>query len=426
MTAFVNGWLASELPFHRLALEAAAIAVMAKLGWIDGTLGAIGLGVLALSWIGIAGNVVQAQRAEGVLEEALREALGDDYRERLASAAESGDIAPELTEEQGAPVKWRRLLVPFLMSDPRVEAIKDIAYLPEPLASAAGSGRSRYHRLDVYRPKEQGSGRPVMLFLHGGAWVIGDKREQGLPMMLHLAAQGWVCVTANYRLSPKATFPDQLVDAKAALAWVKDNIADYGGDPSFVAVSGGSAGGHLAALVALTPNDPEYQPGFESADTEVQAAVLIYGVYDFLNREGLRGPGFSRFLLERSVMKTSPKKDRRAYEKASPMDRIEEGENVPPTFVVHGRNDSLVPVGEARSFVRLLREASARRHPIVYAELPGAQHAFEVFRSIRTAHVVDAMARFLAVTVSLARPSTGGTAPATPRPADSGVRRQPS
>ena len=63
-------------------------------------------------------------------------------------------------------------------------------------------------------------------------------------------------VTINYRLSPKATWPDHLVDCKRALAWVRDHIADYGGDPSFIAVSGGSAGGHLCAMLALTPADP--------------------------------------------------------------------------------------------------------------------------------------------------------------------------
>ena len=77
-----------------------------------------------------------------------------------------------------------------------------------------------------------------MVYIHGGAWMIGDKREQGKPMMYELVARGWVCVAINYRLSPKATWPDHIVDAKRAVAWVKEHIAEYGGDPSFVAVSG--------------------------------------------------------------------------------------------------------------------------------------------------------------------------------------------
>ena len=89
--------------------------------------------------------------------------------------------------------------------------------------------------------------------------------------MQHLAAKGWVCVAINYRLAPRDPFPAQIVDVKKAIAWIRENIAAYGGDPDYIAITGGSAGGHLTALAALTPNDPEWQPGFEDVDTSVQA-----------------------------------------------------------------------------------------------------------------------------------------------------------
>lgn len=73
---------------------------------------------------------------------------------------------------------------------------------------------------------------------------------------------------------------------KQALAWVKANIAEYGGDPDAVCITGGSAGGHLTALAALTPNDPKWQPGFEDADTSVAAAVPVYGRYDWFSTTG--------------------------------------------------------------------------------------------------------------------------------------------
>ena len=79
-----------------------------------------------------------------------------------------------------------------------------------------------------------------------------NKHEQALPLMNHLAARGWVCVAANYRLSPRATFPDHLIDLKRALAWIREHIAEFGGDPGFVAATGGSAGGHLSSLLSLT------------------------------------------------------------------------------------------------------------------------------------------------------------------------------
>ena len=209
--------------------------------------------------------------------------------------------------------------------------------------------------------------------------------------MRHLASRGWVCVSANYRLSPRATFPDHLIDCKRAVGWIRQHGADYGANTDFLVVTGGSAGGHLAALVALTANDPEYQPGFESADTSVSGCVAFYGVYDFTNRSGVwPHEGLAR-LLERRVMKVSLATSREAYEKASPIARVTAG--APPFFVIHGQHDTLAPVQPARAFVKRLREVSGQ--PVAYAELPGTQHAFEVFPSIRSAHVVRAVDVFL-------------------------------
>ena len=132
--------------------------------------------------------------------------------------------------------------------------------------------------------------------------------------MLHLAAEGWVCVAANYRLSPRAVFPDHLVDCKQALAWIREHIAEYGGDPDLICVTGGSAGGHLAAMAALTANEPQYQPGFESADTSVAACVPFYGVYDFTAL--FEGPGLEQTvprLLARWVMKMTPDQNRACF-----------------------------------------------------------------------------------------------------------------
>jgi acetyl esterase/lipase len=88
-----------------------------------------------------------------------------------------------------------------------------------------------------------------------------------------------MCVSANYRLAPTATFPDHLIDAKKVIAWVRTHGAKYGADPSVLVVAGASSGAQLASLAALTPNDPLYQPGFESADTSVTAAVALYGLH---------------------------------------------------------------------------------------------------------------------------------------------------
>ena len=204
------------------------------------------------------------------------------------------------------------------------------------------------------------------------------------------------------------------MDCKRAVAWVREHIAEHGGDPGFVAVSGGSAGGHLAALVALTPGDRAWQPGFEDADTSVDACVPFYGVYDFTGSGDW--PDYADGLertLARNVLKQSRQEAPDAYRQASPLFRV--GDQVPPFFVIHGTNDTMVPVGEARRFVEELRRHSAE--PVRYAELPGAQHAFDVLPSVRGAHTVAAVVCFLEslrYRSRVAGPPLGGRATDTP------------
>ncbi|HET6951016.1 MAG TPA: alpha/beta hydrolase, partial [Acidimicrobiales bacterium] len=254
-------------------------------------------------------------------------------------------------------------------------------------------GKEVHLRLDVTKPAgaQPGDKRPGILQIHGGAWVIGDKREQGLPLLNHLAANGWVAINANYRLSPKVAAPEHLVDCKKAIAWWREHADEHGGDPDFLCVTGGSAGGHLTALVALTANDPRYQPGFEDVDTRVDAAVPFYGVYDFTNRGGHWHRDTLRLFIEPQVMQKKLADDPQAFADYSPMDQVRA--DAPPFYALHGSLDTLAPVEDAREFVRLLREVSEA--PVLYAEMAGAQHAFEIFPSHRAARVIESVERFL-------------------------------
>jgi acetyl esterase/lipase len=228
--------------------------------------------------------------------------------------------------------------------------------------------------------------------VHGGAWMIGDKREQGLPLLRHMAAQGWVGFNINYRLSPAATFPDHLVDVKRGLAWIREHAADFGIDPEFLCITGGSAGGHLTALAALTAEDLSLQPGFEEADTSVAAAVPFYGIYDFTPHGAFGAdPDIFRRFLEPYIMKSFVDDEPERYFAASPVHRAHPG--APPILVVHGDKDTLAPVQDARRFVEHLRSVS--EHPVLYAEMQGAQHAFEIFPSVRAARVIEGVERFL-------------------------------
>ena len=325
-------------------------------------------------------------QAGDVLEAALVEALGSDYRSRIGE--------PFAPRPEAAPTR-RQLVAPEMRLRRRYRSARDVSY---------GDFGLR-NQLDVWKRSDlpADARAPVLVQIHGGAWTMGRKEGQAEPLMAHLAERGWVCVTANYRLSPRATWPDHIVDVKRALAWTKANIAGHGGDPSFIVITGGSAGGHLCALAALTPNLAEFQPGFEDVDTSVAAAVPFYGVYDFTDRHGADNAELAKFLAKR-VFKSPFEQDRARWEQASPISHV--GPHAPPFFVLHGTNDSLVPIEQPRAFVDELRKSS--QQPVVYAEVPGAQHAFETMPSVRTHATVHAVERFLAVV----RSRSGGPTPA--------------
>jgi acetyl esterase/lipase len=371
--SFFAGWYTGEMPVWHVIWQVGATVAFALTGALGFWPGWIGLGVNLVAWTGL---VVLAMRSVGV-GEVFSRAEGE-----VPIPPPDGIDVPL----GGRNTMWRfpRLIYPLPRPVRSIATVRNIDY--------AGDGR-RSHRLDVIsRRNPPARGAPVLVYIHGGAWVIGDKREQGLPLLYELARRGWVTVTINYSLSPRATWPDHIVDCKRAVAWVRDHIAEHGGDPGYIAVSGGSAGGHLAALLALSAGDVAFQPGFEDADTSVDACVPFYGVYDMT-----AGRGASRYdrgllnLLERRVFKRRLEDDPAPFEAASPVCRVRS--DAPPFFVVHGTNDTLVPVADARRFVTELRAVSAQ--PVLYAELPYTQHAFDVLPSIRSAQAVAAVVRFL-------------------------------
>lgn len=368
--SFFGGWLTSELAPHNLACTLAHFGWLARRRrrWDRDDRIAVALDLASIA--GLAVMIAQAMRVRPAVTAVLDETLGPGKAE--------ADPAPG---RQDIATPWRQVLQPWRFKDPAVRRVADIDYV--------GDGDER-HRLDVYLPRRAPDRpMPVILQIHGGGWVIGRKDQQGLPLMNQLASHGWVCVACNYPLSPAAKWPAHLVGIKQAIKWIREHIAEFGGDPSWLAVTGGSAGGHLAAMTALTANNPKWQPGFESTDTSVQACVPFYGAYDLGNL--LDTPAGQRrfdYFLGRMVFGTN---DTAVARDASPLQHV--SADAPPMFVIHGAHDSLVDVSEARELVRRLKQVS--RSPVAYAELPGAQHAFDVFPSIRSAHVIRAAERFL-------------------------------
>lgn len=362
--SFLTGWVTVEWAPQLLALTTVdTITAVARRRATP-----LGLALAAFSTAGLVHEIALSRKTPAALNEAL------------AGLGEVDGLEP--IPPRDASRTWRRNLhsLPRLRAD--VEVVRDVPYVEG----------GRRGLLDVYRPREVPTGAPVLVQVHGGGWTIGAKEHQGVPLMTHMASLGWVCVAVNYRLAPRYPFPTQIIDVKRALAWVKEHVAEHGGDPGYVVITGGSAGGHLAALAALSPGDPAYQPGFEEVDTSVQAAVPVYGVYDVAGATGLRSAIAMRdhFLAPR-VMRTTYADSPELFEAASPILRVTE--DAPDFFVIHGDADSLVDVNQAREFVRVLRERSSAH--VVYAELHGAQHAFDIFDSPRTGHVVRAVANYL-------------------------------
>ena len=354
---FLPALLTAEAVPIRVLLHGIAAALLIWAGALDRLAGWVGLILTGLTWLGYIVIQWRAARTKRVMAAAL-DSVGIDAT-------------------GFAHVEWPRVLAAYPYRIPRtIERIEDIEY-------------SADLQLDIYRRRDLAAGsHPALLYVHGGSWRGGNRRQQGRPLLHRLGAAGWIAVSASYPLAPVATFPDQLVALKRALAWMRSEGSKYGIDPSFVAISGGSAGGHLAALAALTANRPEYQPGFEQADTSIQAAIPVYGIYDFLNRNATRDEWP---VIPRWVMKADKQQDEDLFRQASPLDQVHAA--APPFLIIHGEVDAVVPVAEAHQFVEALRAVS--QNLVTYVEVPGANHAFDVLDSLRTHYVISGIHRFL-------------------------------
>lgn len=391
LVSFFGGWLTTELALHHLLVQAVLCGVLIVQGALQGFpwLGLVGGLLLIVSWAQLLRLHQRAQLAGAALDTALQGLRGDDRVEPVTFGL-------------------RDVLRPFALRqrDVRVQRRQ----------YAEHNGRKLYAH--VYSRKDLPKDAPVLVFAHGGGWVVGFKRFQALPLLNQLAQLGWVCVSLDYRLAPRATFPEPLVDIKRGIAWTKQHVAEWNGDPGFIALSGNSAGAHLASLAALTWDKPELQPGFEDADTRVDACVVFYGVFDLLDtHKGWRHSGMQN-LMRFVVIKQSIQLARDRYELMSPITHIRK--DAPPFLIIHGDNDSLVPTTESRHFSQRLADVSTS--PVLYAEIPDAQHAFEIFKSIRGLYTVRAATEFLQLVA--ARAAATATQPELPSRA--GQRSQPS
>jgi acetyl esterase/lipase len=382
--AYPVGWAAGELAGQGVVVELALVGVLWWWGWPR--TGWLSLLVIVLAAVVITENLALFAilfRSRSVVRHALED-------------AEDRPLVVPRPREDAFGSWWRTALqIPFHPRDMQLQ--RDVAYGPLPR-----------HRLDVWRLSTTPKDAPVIYYLHGGAWTFGDKREQGRPMLHEFVRRGWVVVASNYRLAPRNPWPAQIEDATRVLGWIKKNIATYGGDPDRVVVAGGSAGGHLASLLALSAADPTWRPAemAEVSDWSVRGALSFYGVLEMTgDEEHWRGLGRGlRLLLERRVVQLPFDGHEHVYRALSPYERVRR--DAPAFFVVQGVNDTLVEVNVARDFVAKFRTTAFA--PIYYVELPFTQHAFDVTASPRTSATTRAAVAF-AESVATARRTPSAT-----------------
>jgi acetyl esterase/lipase len=223
---------------------------------------------------------------------------------------------------------WGRILrAPFFPGRHDVVGIRGLAY---------GDGPRR--TLDVYHRRDRPAAAPVLLHVHGGGFSSGNKGREARPLIRHMTCRrGFVCVSAGYRLQPQVTVDDQVADVRDAISWVRAHGADYGADPRTLFVTGSSAGANLAIRAVC------------EGERGIAGLICRYGYYGGLAPSG----------------------------------------DLPPMLVVHGEKDMMIPAADVRAFVARVRAVTG--NPVVYAELPGAYHDFDLYESIRSAAVSTAV-----------------------------------
>ena len=374
---FFSGWVTGELAVWLIGLQMIFVALWVVLVGTDTWGFSLGLSCFLAAWGLLGWALKDGFDAGAAFQRALSTALGADF---LSHIPETRRI--KLTQQ----IHSQQWLWPFRFRRPGVRYVRNVAY----------STSGKRGLLDIYTPVTQGERRPILLHVHGGAWMMGHKSDQGQPLLHRMVEMGWVGVSINYRLAPRDAYPAQIIDVKKAIAWVKTHIEEYGGDPDFIVVTGGSAGGHLSLLAGLTPGYADWQAGFEGVDTAVQGVLAMYPVVDFTNRHGIRQQARMDGFISRKIIQQTPEAAPHVFEDGSPISWIHRdgvAAAAPPFCIVQGTHDSLVWVEEVRRFVAEF--APLTSVPLVYAELPRAQHAFEIFHSPRTSHFLNAASTWL-------------------------------
>ena len=373
LASFVFSWLVGDLLPQWILLNAAILFLFSYTDIFNQSLGWGGLLVQLSGWIILMLRLWILLNLPERLEQKMEEQLGVQWQKIYPQP-----VAPRNIFE----VDWLSWFNPNkVVDDPRIEIIRDQVFHQEAEFQL---------KLDIYRPRNTKKKHPGILQIHGGAWITGSKRQASF-LMASMAALGWTCFSVSYRFSPDIIFPEHLIDIKRALCWIRNNAEEHGLDPDFIIATGGSSGGHLASMTALTQNQPEFQPGFEKADTSIQGCVPIYGVFNFTDPfdEKTQFPAKAR--LMEMLCGGTPETQPDRYQQITPANWI--SAKTPPFLLIQGETDALISTIDTQGFWDALQTQKVPNS--AFLRLPLVEHAFDIFPTLTAQCIVPTIERYL-------------------------------
>ncbi len=247
------------------------------------------------------------------------------------------------------------------------------------------SDRSETLKLNITLPNEGEGPFPVIVFFHGGGWLIGDKNHVQTQSVHRLLYAGYAVASVNYRLSDEAKWPANLHDCKAAIRFLRANGAKYNLDTTRIGVVGNSAGGHLAALLGTTNGMPEFEDlsmGWADASSDVQAAFIWFGIYDFVNwkqdfekayNKPLPDVGAESYMFGHYLQTVT-----QDMVDASPIEHLSKQSTV-PFYVEHGTGDHAVPWFQCQRFYERYVELLGKENITMHL-FEGAEHSAPCYK----------------------------------------------
>jgi acetyl esterase/lipase len=222
-------------------------------------------------------------------------------------------------------------------------------------------------KMDLYFP-ENHAPQQVLLYVHGGSFTGGDKRKgSGIIDIPAMTERGYAVAAINYRLMPEYPFPAEVIDAKCAVRFLRANVEKYNLKAEKIGIWGGSAGGHLAAIMGLTNGDPAFEFGeYREYSSQVDAVVEMFGPTNLTQTMGW----LQRLLLRRAFGTDSPNDIR--LSEASPIQYVTF--EAAPFLILHGEQDTAVPIEQAQELYERLSEAGV---DATFISVENADHNFK-------------------------------------------------